>query len=224
MGSENLQNSYREIERVVHAELFPDLTKPKVRDRAVSILEAAIESYRVVGIENTTYERIAERAGISRPLIFKYFTDYEDIFYKSVKLIRVHFQTFAVAAIRKHKTPTEMLRAYIESTFDWIERYPSYASGLLLYLQRCSWDERNRDLNTQFAEAGRSRIAALVRLGVEAKQFNADSPDVIAKQLQTIIAGALVTAACEVHPDKRKYRREILVLCLGLVGVKIDSD
>ena len=215
-----LQNSQSEIDHVVYADLFPKLAKPKSRERALSILHAAIESYRECGIENTTYERIAENAKISRPLIFKYFKDYDDIFFHSVKYIRVHFQFYAVQAIGKQDQPIAMLSAYIDSTFDWIENFPSYASGLLLYLQRCSWDERNRELNTHFVETGKSRIAALIRFGVKGGQFRTRDPDTTAKQIQTIIAGAMITSACERLPDKKNYQAEILDLCLSLVDIK----
>jgi AcrR family transcriptional regulator len=216
----NLHISQFSTDTVIFAEVFPDIKKGKSRDRARSILEAAIESYRVNGIENTTYERIAEIAGISRPLIFKYFADYDDIFYKSVKLIRVHFQLFAVDAIKKQNHPTEKVRAYVHSTFEWLEKFPSYASGLLLYLQRCSWSERERDLNTQFTEAGRSRIEALIRLGLETGEFSCADPLVMAKQVQTVITGAVVTQLTENLQNNGDYQNDVMALCLGLCGAK----
>jgi hypothetical protein len=112
----------------------------------------------------------------------------------------------------------------VQSTFDWLETYPSYASGLLLYLQRCSWNERDRDLNTQFTEAGRVRIAALVRLGVEAGEFHCSDPDVTAKQIQTVITGAVVTLLSEGLPEKARFHQETRDLCLKLVGLQPYSE
>lgn len=209
-----------EINHVLFGDMFPQITKPKNRMRAISILHGAIENYWKKGIENTTYEDIAVRANISRPLIFKYFTDYEDIFFHAVKYIRVHFQVKAVEAMEKVNTPAEKFVAYINSTFEWVYEYPSYSSGLLLYLQKCSWDERHRELNTHFAEAGKARIAALLSYGISVGDFEVQDHSQTAKQIQTIIAGALITAACENLSNKRKYQEEIVELCCALVKIK----
>lgn len=221
MANKKLQKRKFDAENVLFLEMFPELTKTKTQNRALTILEAAIRLYREEGIENTTYERIAKVAKISRPLIFQYFSDYDDLFYKAMKFIRVQFQFFAVEAIKKApNNPKDRFIAYVESTSDWCEQFPNYASGLLLYLQKSSCVDRDRDFNTQFSEAGAERIATLIEEGVAAGQFQVEDARTTAKQVQIMIAGCVVTQLTENVPNKKTYRASVLIVCLALVGSK----
>jgi AcrR family transcriptional regulator len=215
--NKNLQKSINKNDLPEFLAHWPKLSS---RKRAHSILLAAIANYASKGIENTTYDDIAKAAKISRPLIFSYFKDYEEIFYYVVKLIRSHFQDFAVAALKKQSSPTEMLSAYVTSTFQWLDQYPNHAGTLLLYLQRCARNSRDRDLNTQFHEAGQLRLAALIRLAEDKGQAKCKDPDSAARLIQTVIAGALVNSVSVTMSDKARFREQVLTLCLGVAGIK----
>lgn len=218
MANSDLQKSILKIDFV---EFLPSLTKDSSRKRALSILAATIQSYGELGIENTTYEEIAKRADISRPLLFKYFKDYEDLFYNSVKLIRVHFQQFAVEAFKEAKTPTEKMRAYVQSTFEWIDKHPDFAGVLLLYMHRCSRSARERDFNTQFSETGRMRIAGLIRLAEAQGEAKCADADAAAGLIQTVIAGAMVTSASVYNLHPTAYQKQIQDLCLNIAGFNV---
>lgn len=219
MNKNNLQKSKKStnIQNIIYGEAFERWVKTSARLRAQSIVEAAIHCYLMYGFENSTYEKIAKKAQVTRPLIFKYFKDHEELFYYAVKLIRVHFQHFAVEALRPQKTSKDKLSAYIFSTFQWIDSHPAYASVLILYLQRCMNRPRDKDLNTQFSLAGAQRIAGLIQMGVENGEFACGNIEVQAKNIQTLIAGAFLTQVSEVLPDIRLYRQNIHDLCMSLV-------
>lgn len=218
MKKYNLHNGLNKVDSHI---LLPLLTKEFRRRKAISILSAAIENYAELGLENTTYEAIAKRAKVSRPLIFQYFRDYEDIFYNSVKLIRVHFQEFAVKAMAHEDSPAEKLKSYVRSTFAWQEMHPAFSGTLFLYSQKCGRNERDRDLNTQFHITGRQRLVTLINAGLARKQFKCDDPEAAAEMIQAIIAGGMLTTMSVALSNKKMYQQHILELCLGLLKAKL---
>lgn len=200
--------------------IFPQLTKKLSRDRSATILMAAIACYAADGIEKTTYEAIARRAQVSRPLLFKYFADYDEIFYQAMNLIRLHFQRYTLSATEREASPTRKLGAYLSSAFDWMELHPDFAKGHLLYLQRCSRSQRERDLNSQVTENSRQRISALIRTSTERQGFEVRDLNLTAQRIQSVLTGAMMTLQTENIEDEMTFRADTLAVCQSFVRVK----
>ena len=68
-------------------------------ERKEHILKAALDVFAEAGYGNANLSLIAERAGISRPTVYQYFHDKEEIYYYAVKLITgrmfVHYSAIA---------------------------------------------------------------------------------------------------------------------------------
>jgi AcrR family transcriptional regulator len=147
------------IDSVIYSSLFEQKLSLPER-RRLQIASAAIQNYVSVGLEKTTYERIAKASKISRPLIFKYFKDKEEIFTFAIKYIRANFQSLAVEAMQTRSTPTQKLEGYIDSTFQWIDDYPDHVKVWLLYYYRCGIHKKLRRLNTDLTVMGQERIGS----------------------------------------------------------------
>jgi AcrR family transcriptional regulator len=195
-------------------ELFPQTPK-RSEKRILEIVEAAIKSYATLGIEKTTYATIAKIGKISRPLVQHYFKDKEAIFDLAVKYIRIHFQKMAVSAIEKQKTPQKMLEAYVDSTFDWLEKFPNHTRVWLLFYFYCTADKKSRELNTELTQTGRKRIEAILNAGVAMGAFGCKQPAEAALLIQTMVTGALIAAGTETV-DVAAYRQTVRAQCLAL--------
>lgn len=216
----NLQFSNDRDDEALLDQLFPQLGKKLSRDRSAGILLAAIAGYAADGIEQTTYETIAKRARVSRPLLFKYFADYDDIFHQAMHLIRLHFQRYTSAAVDREMVPARRLATYLSSAFDWMELHPEFAQGHLLNLQRCSRSSRERELNSQVCENGRQRIAALIRESTTRQGFEVRDLNSTAQRIQSVLAGAMLTLQTENVANEMALRADVLAVCQSLIRVK----
>ena len=68
-------------------------------ERKVKILRTALAVFAREGYRDTNLSLIAEECGLSRPTIYQYFKDKDEIFYYAVKLVTGRmFQTYALVA------------------------------------------------------------------------------------------------------------------------------
>ena len=56
-------------------------------DRKIKILETALEVFATEGYKDSNLSLIAQKCGISRPTIYQYFKDKNEIYYYAVKLV-----------------------------------------------------------------------------------------------------------------------------------------
>lgn len=199
--------------------LETELFEPKLgrADRAMlSIIEGAIVCYAKAGIDGVTMDEIAKSSGVSRSLVIHYFKTQREVFNLAVKHIRLEFQRLAIRSIQVADTPIAKLEAYVDSTFQWIEKHPKHARVWLLHLYGCSVGVKERALNTELSDIGQTRIVALLEAvgtaGLERSQLEWK-----AKLIQIIISGALLTALTENHAiSKEGLRSHTIASVLAL--------
>lgn len=192
----------------------------KAQKRQFAIIEAAIKCYASVGVDRTTFDRIAQVGKMSRPIIQHYFKDKHEIFLRAVKYIRANFQQLAVDAILSKTNPKDQLEAYIRCTFDWIEDYSHHMKVWLLYFYYCGFDSELKELNTELVEMGTKRIAALIETGNEAGIFRSKSPAEHARLIQVNITGALISASTENIANRKKFADLIVRNAHDILGCK----
>lgn len=215
-----MKNTQKEaLKFVAYSYLFPEIDKPRNQRRSLEILEGAIEVYGKLGAVGATDELIAKAAGVSRPLIFRYFKDRDTLFETATRYVRVNFQHFTIAAIEKEKTAEGILQAYIKATLRWTEEYPDHARVLIYFLYTCTLKKTERRVNTEFNEAGQQRIAAILKKGMQEGAWQCADPAASAKMILTVVIGAMVTWATEDFPmEKVQYQKSVIQTCLELAG------
>jgi AcrR family transcriptional regulator len=148
---------------------------------------------------------IAREAGATRPLLRHYFKDAEEVRDVTIKYILLLFQKVAVDALAKEQTADLMLIAYVESCFYWVKNFRVHSLVWLSFLHRCANQPKLREINTLATSVGEERITALLGKGVKEGVFSASSLKSPAKAIQTLITGALITAATENHEDLKHF-------------------
>lgn len=200
----------------IYSDLF-QLVPSRAQRRMIQILEAAIRNYVTIGIENTTYDSIAQACGVSRPLIQHYFKDKDAVFEMTIKYIRVNFQKIAVDAIQKEKTPVGQLTQYVASLFTWIKKFPLHAKVWNLVYYYAAVNPRIRKIHTELATMGHERITALLQAGVDAGVFADGELKKRAKLIQTLYTGGLVSATAEeLYVPKEVFRDSLIEGCLDI--------
>jgi AcrR family transcriptional regulator len=99
--------------------------------RRAQIVEAAIETLAEVGYANASLARIAARLGISKGVISYHFAGKDDLIAEIVSQVLQRAWAYIQPRIEAQTTGPEMLRAYIESHFEFMRDNPKQLSAVV---------------------------------------------------------------------------------------------
>ena len=200
------------------AQVFP-LQATKSQQRQLEIIKAAIALYAKIGFDKATYEKIAEKCGVSRPLIQHYFSTREELFRASVTYIRAHMQGLAIEYLQKGKTSEEQLELYVRSCFVWARKHSSYAKVWMLYFYFATIRKDLKELHGELTKMGAQRLAALLQQGKLEGVFQSNDHIANAKMIQAMITGGLVNSITEDFPGKgESFEDQIVEQCLSIAN------
>jgi AcrR family transcriptional regulator len=89
-------------------------------DRRAQILRVAEQVFSQRGYQGTSLEDIAASAGVTRPLIYNYFADKDELYLECLHAARGELEAAIVAAAGAHTHPRDMLRAGMIAYFTFV--------------------------------------------------------------------------------------------------------
>ena len=96
--------------------------KAELSDTVQRILQEAAELFIAKGYDATSMRDIAQRAGVSKSLLYHHFTDKYQIFMQVTATSGLGLNETVSAAVAAGQTPTEKLRIFMTSTADFFEK------------------------------------------------------------------------------------------------------
>lgn len=103
--------------------------------RRVEILERAFELFAEEGFAGVTYQKIANRCGISRTSIYKYFKDKDQIFLYAIKLSTDKLSSTAKKIVERDEwSPVEKIRRVLRLTIKLLAQNRVFLTVVLDYL------------------------------------------------------------------------------------------
>jgi AcrR family transcriptional regulator len=199
----------------LYASLLPKVLTRSERTR-IQIIEAAIRCYASIGMDNTTYEKIAAVCKVSRPLVIYHFPDYEKLALSTFRYVRANMQEFAVNAIESKQTSAEQFIAYVESVFQWTVKYEQHFKVWLLFYYFCGINPQFNEIHTELVTIGHQRIAILIN---QLRKNNLPQEELMvrAKMIQVLITGAMVSCGVEKLPLSLKdFTHAVTEECLQI--------
>lgn len=191
-NKETLSDAQIEILRSI-----PELSFSKATTRQIEIIEAAIHCYASFGFDETTYEKIAKQAKLSRPLLFHYFEDKVQIFDSCIKYVRALYHQLLVEGITKGRTGKERFEKYLEFSFELVKRNPNHIKFWFIVYHSASTNMKYKKMNSDLVALGVSRISALIK-GIESNHKMSDAQAAEkARIVQALITGGLVQFSTE---------------------------
>lgn len=149
---------------------------PKIIDhqkRKKEILRKALSLFAREGYVNTNLSQLASECGISRPTLYLYFKDKEEIFHYAVK--QFTFEMFAKYRRLSHienKTSTELLLAISYDIVDKSNRNSEFLSTMADFLIQMRRQGRNySDIIRRRTVRLEYLFAQLLRHGIEKGEF-----------------------------------------------------
>lgn len=204
---------------LVFSEIYERYDDAKAKRKAFAIVEAAIACYARKGFTSITLDSVAREAGVSRSLVRHYFKDANSLRDTSFKYIRYLFQKMVVEQISKESRPDQALEIYVQSCFEWVDRFRRHSIVWWIYLLKCASDSTLREVHTVATQVGADRISHLLDLGVTLGLFSVNEDlGVVAKNIQTLISGSISVYTSEDLADPKTYRDQIVKCCLAMAG------
>lgn len=147
----------------------PDRPTRKYR----SILDTAEAQFGALGFKKANVDEIAARAGVSKPLIYRYFTGKKELFGVVVERVIHEWRELIVAeAARRPATPAESLAGVVRASLDFA-RSRALLRGLLARQSRLLLQGTSDVLDRGTATL-RSVIAQVIERGVRSGQLRGD--------------------------------------------------
>ena len=114
--------------------------------RRREILEKALDVFVEEGFENATYQKIADRCGITRTTLYIYFKNKTEIFNYSIKQLLTEVEE-NIQRIRRNDSLTlpEKLTQILNGIFDQLEENRRLLSVVLDYLRHLSRNDTDHD-------------------------------------------------------------------------------
>lgn len=175
-----------------------EFEESKSQKQRVKIVEAAIKSFALNGIEKTTYTSLAKDCGISRPLIHHYFPTLDSLFLLAARYVRQTLLECALEGLtRNSANEKKQLDGYIEGCFNWLKLFPLQAKFWMLYYYQAALDDDAHAENSQLVEAGHQRIRSIIESGKKKGLFSFSNSHETAKMIQVLITGGFVSLVTE---------------------------
>jgi AcrR family transcriptional regulator len=167
--------------------------------RRAQIIEATIETIAEVGYAQTSFGRIAQRAGVSSTRLISYhFAGKQELIERVVEEIVTRIGSFVAARMADQTSAAGVLRAYIESNIDFVAQHRTEMKALLGIFLNGALTPGPESESSGPATAV-SHVEQILREGQRGGEFRDFDVTVIATSIQRTIEG--IPLLCESRPD-----------------------
>jgi AcrR family transcriptional regulator len=193
--------------------------------RKFQIVEAAIECISTVGIEGTTLELIGKKVGLARRNVAYHFDGVPSIIKAAIQYVVATGQEIAIESLKDLTDWEDQLKAYIHSTFIWIESHPPHAAVMLALFYLSTHHESYRAMNSEIRSAGTGRIEAILLHGSkQGMKCNGIQAKVYATAIYSLLIGnAINFATTDAKESAKALSRETFVRARDLLPVAKKS-
>ena len=182
------------------------------------LLRAAYELFRRHSLNTVGVDRIVAEADVAKTTLYRHFSSKDEL---AVSVLEHHEQVWTrdwlERTVRERKTAGAGLLAIFDAFDDWFRR--DDFRGCLFTNALLETRDPGSPVQTA-AATGLRNIRALIA-GL-AKEAGVRDPDLIARQLQMLLLGAIVYAV-EGQLDAARQAREVARVLLERDGVRLDS-
>ncbi|HKX10569.1 MAG TPA: helix-turn-helix domain-containing protein [Stellaceae bacterium] len=178
--------------------------------RRRQIVEAAIEVLAEAGYAQTSLERIALRAGISRGLISYHFAGRDDLMAEVIAKAYKEGTAYMRPRLEAATTPAEALHEYVRSNLEFMRDHRMHLLALLAIRRGGNPAGLRESMSGLGAALG--PIERILRWGQEQGAFQTFDPHVMAIGLRNVIDGLPHYMGAEPDLDLDACLREVTAL------------
>ncbi len=189
--------------------------KRTTRDK---IIQAAIECLAQDGLEQTTFQAIADRAGVSQPLVVYHLKSRQNIFYVVINHIMDAALVETQNALRSSSHPEDQIREYLKVSLKIFRTRSDISKIYMAFFYLSSFDPSYRQLNDQLKLEAVNRLIDILAAGVSRGIFKLSNLTLTAKIIHTNLTGLLLNLATETsHFSDEALLSELVQSVMALV-------
>lgn len=181
------------------------------------MLRAALNVFVRDGLARASIRSIAKECKASPALVLHHFGNLDNLFQAVLlKVVQVGRET-SESYMKGLTHPQDLMKAYVNSMFDWIVLTPSYLTVILQFYHYAIFNDEFNKLNIGVVQAGRDRIGEILSLGRDHGVFAVDDIALTTKAIQDLLTGTFIRMAstrglCNPHVEREELFKEVLIL------------
>lgn len=184
--------------------------------RRARIVRAAIRTLSELGPTQISFERVTEQAGLSDARMVAYhFTDEDDLLQQIAEDVHRAGTEYVHSQVRQEASPTGGLRAYLESSLEFLRDHPSELAALREIGPRAQTASADSPAATSEEETGTRALEPLLRQGQETGEFGDFDPGTMAFSIRTAIAATKQQLIADPQMDVNAHSRELVTSFLS---------
>jgi AcrR family transcriptional regulator len=92
--------------------------------RRTQLLQVALETFSSTGYSTTTMDLVAQRAGVTKPVLYQHFTSKHSLFLELLRDVGNRLESMVAEATAHIGTPRQMVKAGISAYFQFVFEHP----------------------------------------------------------------------------------------------------
>ena len=177
--------------------LYKSTTRPKGDKTRHAIIKGAEKELLNCGIEDLSYQAIADHTKITRQLVRHHFPDKKNLLLEVALDVREEYQKLCIEEMKKAENAVDLFLAYIDCALNWANTHPKHLSIWMQFLRVCTQSPDFKKAHDDLAKLGHLRIEEILKQGQQEGVFACGGSKMRAKLIQITIAGGLLTMATE---------------------------
>ena len=183
--------------------------------RRAQIMAAAIAAIAELGYSQASLARIAERAGTSKGVILYHFSGKDDLIRELVVELSAKGRAFMAPRLEAQPTGAGMLRAYIESTMDFVRENRNHVAAVVEIALNARSADGGSLYDFSIREEGTEALRQLLAYFQGTGEFRTDfDPAVMAMAIRSALDAVPTGLARDPGLDLGHYGRELADLFL----------
>lgn len=194
--------------------------------RRREILEKSLEVFATEGYEDVTFQKIADRCGITRTTLYIYFNNKRDIFLGSLKQLLSNMETSINQIIDDNSLSAEQaLRKMMMTIIDYCEQNIKMFSVLLVYLLQLK--KAGVDTNERVRRRVirlRHLLSTVIIRGIQNKEFTDKNVHQINELLYGLVESSIFRVAILNQTDITEIRNTVNLAIDGFLYKKSNDQ
>jgi len=168
------------------------------------ILQAATYCLAHHGERGATFQKIADRCGVSQPLVVHYLRNGDKIFSTVASQIFVQVREKTEKALAPEMSAEDRIKTYLKISFKLFKESPENSRLYLMLHYLANIRDDIRALNSEIKRIAEKRIAGMLSEGVKDGTFEIVNIPLAAKTIHDALVGFLLSSVSEDRPFSDK--------------------
>ncbi len=178
--------------------------------RKHEILQKSLDVFIDEGYEDATFQKIADRCGITRTTLYIYFKNKHEIFLGSIKELLAELEKSLTKIIQEKSSSEQTLRQVLLSIVDQCEKNPKLFSVLLNYLMQLkkSGVDTNKRVRSRIIRI-RHLLSTIIITGMKNNEFRQVNIKATDEMLFSLLEATIFRIAVLNQTDMTDIRKAV---------------